>query len=203
MDNADPPHGRPLMQFSLRSMFMITFVVAIASAAVSPWIRESIGWQAAAKWLFGYLTVVVIAACVRFRSERRAGPLVWRRDSAPWTIRSTFAVLVAVVLIMLVPPVFGYPFDRIALQSGAMSGFATFVVWWRMETIYHSLEVFERGMILNHFRFRPWCEVVALWLGRRIAHGTLDSIQAQHSERERRCRGPRCDRRGVQATCQD
>jgi hypothetical protein len=118
MASANPSSDRPLMQFSLRSMFVITFVVAVASAAISPWMRESIGWEAAAKWVFGYLTVVGIAACLRIREERKAGPLVWRRYSAPWTIRSTLAQLVVVILITLVPPVLGCPFDRFALQSG-------------------------------------------------------------------------------------
>jgi hypothetical protein len=89
MDIANQTRDRPLMQFSLRSMFMITFVVAVFSAALSPWMRDSIGLEAAAKWALGYVTVVIIAGWIRIRSERRAGALVWRRYSPPWTLRST------------------------------------------------------------------------------------------------------------------
>ena len=127
--------------------------------------RDSIGLEAAAKWILGYVTVVIIAGWIQIGFWHRAGATSY---SGGIRLLGRFdrplAQLLAAILTLVSTLIF--PLERLALQSGGLCGFATLAVWWRMQPMYLSLELFARGMILNRFRFRPWSDVLDYgWVG--------------------------------------
>lgn len=160
-------------QFSIRSLMIVTVVVAIVSAILGPRIRRmEPEHQLLLAIFFGQVAIVVgLFVTIRFlqrsRVERTAGPLLWRTDSGEKDTR--WAILVPAVglataaangmMLVVSSGESVYSFGGLILGFcilGASLLAAEFSLGWWWQTGPLITEVYQNGLVLQGVVFRPW-----------------------------------------------
>jgi hypothetical protein len=165
----DPRKGTALVQFSLRSMFVVTLIAAAASAIVAPRVHDGGCIALLTLWIGPYVLIVTGICAYRVRLESRVGMLLVRCHRRPWSQSVLFLLSVTFVLAALV--LFLSPFAEgprdwrslyvMAIICGVASAVITISLWWRSTADNPSLELFESGLVFNRVNFRPWDAVVS------------------------------------------
>ena len=84
-----PRRDATIVQFSLRSLFVVTLIAAAASAIVAPRVRQGGGLALLALWVGPYVLIVASVCAYRIRLESRdlaairlpsSMPPGWRRE---------------------------------------------------------------------------------------------------------------------------
>jgi hypothetical protein len=156
-----------LVQFSLRSIFVVTLVAAIASALLAPWLKDGVAWRGVAAWCCAYVATLVIVCWRRIRLERNSGDLLLRCERHGWTRGSllqalAFPLLITISYLQIIwrpSQVDNGLFANIVIY-GALCAWATVTVWWRLIPGKLPLELFERGIVVGCLGLRSWRDVL-------------------------------------------
>jgi len=164
-----PRKDTTLVQFSLRSLFVVTLIAAAASAIIAPRVRDGGGLGLLALWIGPYVLIVASVSAYRVRLESRVGLLLVRCRRRPWSQSVLFlssATFVLAVLLLFLSPFAEGPRDWQSLYvmatiCGVASAVITISFWWRSTADNPSLELFESGLVFNRVNFRPWSAVLS------------------------------------------
>ena len=165
-------------QFSIRSLMIVTVMVAVVSTILGPQIREmEPKAQLRLGVSFAQLTgLVAIFVAVRFlqrhRAERLAGPLIWRTDagekSTRWAILIPALALATAATLgmirMLDSGESATSFEGLVLSFcilGAALLTAEFCLCWWWQTGPLITEVYEKGLVLRGVVFLPWSALLS------------------------------------------
>jgi hypothetical protein len=194
-----PQTDATLAQFSLRSLLVVTLIVGVASA-VAARMRDALGAKVAAIWVGVFVVTFTFGCWRRIRTERRGGRLLLRCHPARWKVMVSFTVWIWGIIATFAPLAFGNSsFELSAMTSGLFCGLATLAAWGHSNLFDHSIEFFERGLVLRNV-FLAWDDVRgygwiagrpgALWIRyrnatlnvgiRRDERAAVDSVLAAH-----------------------
>ncbi len=192
------------IQYGIKHMMVLTVMVAVVAAAVSPFVRS---WDAKRQVIFTvYLAVVLLVHAGytywlcrwRVRAERDAGEVILLTRSAD--ARSTKGIMLGLVAVnvalILTVAILAIHFR---IYSGhIVSGLAIFMLallsvgpaggncpiaallWWGLD--WGSIEVCEQGLILGGIRFLSYSKLKhCLWM----RYGTGDpTLSTRYRDRE-------------------